>query len=237
MELGRAKDIRGNRYGHWTVLERAENGKNGTLRWLCKCDCGTIRSVDANHLKRGDTTNCGCIARANTSWRNIFLHRTHGGTTNQFDRRLYNVYLGIHKRCEKPYSKNYRIYGARGIKVCDEWSGEHGYENFREWAVPAGYDPYAPRGKCTLDRIDNDGDYSPENCRWVDAKEQGNNRRDNHMITYNEETLTLTEWADRYGLKPVTLTKRLRDGWSVEKALTTPVDKTKRNKRAFAYGT
>ena len=235
MELGRAKNIIGNRYGHWTVIERAENSKDGKTRWLCRCDCGTIRSVDNGHLKSGASTNCGCEAFKKTSERNRVRKRTHGGTSGEKQERLYDVHRSMKRRCYEPSNNSYHNYGGRGIKVCDEWLGEHGYENFRKWAMENGYDPNAERQECTLDRIDNNGNYCPENCRWVNAKIQGNNRNDNHILEYQGERHTVVEWAEKMGMLPVTLYARIRRGWPIEKALKTPIDGTRRNKRAVAF--
>lgn len=212
----------GDRYNHWTVIGDSIREKKKARKWLCMCDCGTVRYVSGSHLVNGNSTNCGCIARKNTVERNRKIHRKHGGTTSD-QKRLYNIYNGMHKRCELKCIREYHNYGGRGIKVCEEWSGKNGYENFRSWALDNGYNANAEKHQCTLDRIDVNGSYSPENCRWVDAKAQGNNRRDNRWITYNGETHTVSEWAEIVGIKPVTLFGRLRKGWSVEKALTQPL--------------
>ena len=131
---------------------------------------------------------------------------------------MYNL-----SRCEKPYSEAYKYYGSRGIKVCEEWSGEHGYENFRKWAFENGYDPDAPKGKCTIDRIDVNGDYEPSNCRWVDLKVQANNKRNNHRITINGETHTISEWADIVGIDQRTISTRIWEGWDDVKSVTQPL--------------
>lgn len=212
----------GERYGHWTVLRRLEVFCDGRRECLCKCDCGTVKYVNIYHLVKGASTNCGCVGAKKTAERNKICKRIHGGTAGE-NGRLYNVYRGMIKRCYLKSNNAYRNYGGRGITVCDEWRGQHGFENFQEWAFATGYNSGAPKGDCTLDRINADGDYEPSNCRWVDAKAQGNNRRDNHCLTYNGETHTVTEWAEKIGMKPVTLFQRLRKGWTVEKALTQPL--------------
>lgn len=212
----------GKKYGHWTVLNRVEKPDGRRRKCLCKCDCGKIKYVNVYHLTQGASTNCGCVVAKNKSEWNKANKRTHGGTAGEGD-RLYTVYRGIVKRCYLKSHPAYRNYGGRGIAICDEWRGSHGFEKFRTWAYANGYDPDAPKGKCTIDRIDVNGNYEPSNCRWVDAKTQGNNRRDNHLVTYNGETHTVTEWAAKIGMKPVTLFHRLMKGWPVEKALTQPL--------------
>lgn len=122
------------------------------------------------------------------------------------------------QRCGDPNNKAYHNYGGRGIKVCDEWRVS--YEAFRDWSLANGYDAKAPKGKCTIDRIDNDGDYCPENCRWVSAKEQSRNTRHNRFVEYNGQRKTLAEWAEETGIDDLTIHYRLKSGWSVEEALT-----------------
>lgn len=159
-------DLVGKRFGRLVVLERAESKilSNGNIKtmWLCRCDCGNTSVVRADSLMGGKTTSCGCYLRE----RQI----KHGG----YKDRLYHVWHNMKDRCERPKNTNYKNYGGRGIKVCDEWRE---YANFREWAYANGYDENAPFGDCTLDREDVNGNYEPSNCRWVDLKVQENNRR------------------------------------------------------------
>lgn len=140
----------------------------------------------------------------------------HGGNGT----RLHGVWIMMKQRCSNPKTCEYHRYGGRGIKVCDEWSS---FANFRDWAMANGYDPNAPRGKCTLDRIDNDGDYEPSNCRWVDMQEQMKNRpKRGHHYEYNGESHTLYDWAKIIGVSHDLLRNRIRYGWDIESALTTP---------------
>ena len=125
--------------------------------------------------------------------------------------RLYNVWNGMKQRCNDPNGKLYHRYGGRGIKVCDEWMD---YNNFRDWAMSNGYDENAPHGKCTLDRIDNDGNYEPKNCKWASSIEQSVNKGNNHMITYRGETMTISQWARKMGIEYHTLLYRIKAGWS-----------------------
>ena len=127
------------------------------------------------------------------------------------------------QRCYCKYSKSYVWYGAKGIKICKEWLENK--KSFFEWAYANGYDIDAPYMKCTLDRIDVNGDYSPENCRFVDIKTQCNNRTSNFLITYDGLTMNATEWSKKIGLNPRTIIKRIRSGWSAKEALTTPLCK------------
>ena len=159
-------DLTGQRFERLTVLESV--GKCGTsVTWLCRCDCGRITTVSSNALRRGRTHSCGCL---HADWlKENKPSRTHGGKGT----RLYWVWMGMRERCNNPNHNRYRIYGGRGIRVRVEWND---FAVFREWAYANGYDEYAPRGDCTIDRINPDGDYMPDNCRWVTMKAQNNNR-------------------------------------------------------------
>lgn len=159
-------DLSNKRFGRLVVIRRVDNSSGGETRWLCKCDCGNTKIVKGNHLREGATKSCGCLEAENRSK----VNRTHGGANT----RLYKVWLGIRKRCLNPNEPAFHNYGGRGITVCKEWSD---YSVFREWALKSGYDENAPRGKCTIDRINVNGNYEPSNCRWVDMKIQRQNQR------------------------------------------------------------
>lgn len=197
--MGRpAIDHTGERHGMYTVIERdysAPSGSGQNAMWRCRCDCGrefTRSSAELRKLK-----SCGCLLRT--------MHQTHGGTGT----RLYNVWISMLRRCKNPKDKTWSCYGGRGITVCKEWED---FETFREWAISAGYDKNAPRGKTTLDRIDNSKGYRPDNCRIVSQKVQCNNTRRNRRITWRGETKTLAEWSDELGIAYSCLTYRYERG-------------------------
>ena len=167
--MGRFIDISGNHYGRLTVIAYQKNSK-----WLCRCDCGNYKTVLGSSLRNGNTRSCGCIHSEQLAKRN-HKKRKHGCT----DDRLYGIWQGMKQRCRDPSRKEYKNYGGRGIKICDEWL--HDFGAFREWALNAGYDYNAEFMKCTIDRIDNDGNYEPNNCRWVNMKEQMKTRRNNRV--------------------------------------------------------
>ena len=132
--------------------------------------------------------------------------------------RLGRIWNNMKKRCYNERHESYKYYGAKGVIVCDEWL--HDFDAFKSWAIAHGY-----QEDLTIDRIDINGNYSPDNCRWVSPKGQARNRSSNHLITYNGITLSITEWAERLNMNIKTLTRRLNFGRSIEQALTIPVNK------------
>ena len=205
-------DLTGQKFGCWTVLSRAKNSLQGHSRWLCECDCGTQRVVLGNSLRRGESTNCGCVAKEKL--------RKINTKHNKKRHPLYSVWIGMKKRCLNKNDHAYMYYGGRGVTIHNEWINH--FQSFYNWAIKNGY-----KRNLTLDRIDVNGNYEPSNCRWTDKKTQARNRRSNFNITYNNETKCLTEWSEILGINRGTLKSRiLRSKWSIEKAFTTPI-KTK----------
>ena len=212
----------GKKYGRWTVVEHL-GVIDGRRKYLCRCDCGNERTLLLNNLKMGCTKSCGCLSREMTVERN----RTHGGHKT----RLYKAWINMKDRCHNSNSTYFKDYGGRGIAVCQEW--RNSFEAFRDWAGANGY-----AEGLSLDRINVDGNYEPNNCRWSTIKEQARNRRSSRYITFSGETLTIAAWAERTGISAKTILSRLAAGWSVEKTLTTPVKKTsgKRKSRSGVAG-
>lgn len=212
--MGKLKwDLTGIRFGRLTVISRAENDKNGKPMWNCVCDCGTEKVLSTSSLQTG-TKSCGCYRR---EWASTIKVK-HGGCRRGKRDRLYSVWNMIKQRCLDPNCKSYKNYGGRGITICDEWSND--YETFRTWSLQNGYDPEAKNHECTIDRIDNDKGYSPDNCRWVEMKVQARNTRANRIIEYNGEEKTLAEWGEETGILPITIHHRLKSGWTLEEAMT-----------------
>ena len=198
-------DLTGKRFGKLVVKEYAGTHKRESM-WKCQCDCGEICYTVSSKLKKGKKKSCGCsrnelAAESNTK---------HGlaGT------RIYGIYRNMIYRCEFPNAACYENYGGRGIRVCDQWRND--FIKFYEWSMNNGYEDHL-----TIDRIDNDKDYEPSNCRWATRMQQQNNRRDNHFLTYNGETHTITEWGRIVGLSDSLIRGRIKCGWSVERALMT----------------
>ena len=203
-------DLTARRFGRLVVVERS-GYKGEAIAWLCKCDCGNEAIVIGKSLRRGATRSCGCLHSDELIERNIKHEQS--GT------RLYNIWGLMMQRCYNPKTKCYLDYGGRGITVCSEWRKD--FQAFRDWSMKNGY-----ADNLTIDRINNDKGYSPNNCRWSTRKEQANNTRRNHYISYNGESHTLAEWAEIIGMLPDTLECRIRRGWDTTKALTTPLKKT-----------
>lgn len=169
MTMGKAIDLTNHRFGRLISVKRVGT-KNGSALWLCLCGCGNTTEINARNLNSGNTKSCGCIHSEQLSKRN-HENRLHGDA----DSRLYGIWHGMKQRCFDSNRKDFENYGGRGITVCDEWRSD--YNAFRSWALANGYDYNADYMKCTIDRINVNDSYNPQNCRWVDAKYQANNRR------------------------------------------------------------
>lgn len=204
--MPRFSDITGRTFGRWTV-ERYM----GRSHWSCICECGTRRLVYGSTLRNHRSISCGCF-RAE---RNSVEMSTHGYARKGRIYSEWNIWSGMKQRCYNPNNDCYQNYGARGITVCERWRS-----SFQSFIDDMGFRPTGH----TLDRINNDGPYSPENCRWTTRKQQGRNTRKNRRITFDGTTRTLSEWAEHLLVDADTIAMRLdRSGWTVEKALTTPV--------------
>ena len=201
--MGKFVDIKGKQFGRLMVIEKDHRDSRNSWHWKCTCDCGKITIVNGATLRNGRTRSCGCLQ--------IDVRTKHG----MYGTRLYRIYRGIRTRCFNPLDSHYPDYGGRGITVCNEWLT---FEGFVEWALENGY-----QDSLNIERIDNNGGYCPENCKWASHAEQNNNKRNNHLVTFNGVTKTLAEWEAEIGVSADTLQTRLYRGWSEERALTTPV--------------
>ena len=207
------REIVGTQIGRLFVLERADDyvSPKGYKqpRYECQCECGNITTVLGCDLRQGKVTSCGCY-RDEIAPNNIPDHTTHGMSRE----RLYNIWSKMKDRCNNPNNDNYHHYGGRGIKICKEWDGRKGFDNFAEWATRNGYSE-----TLTIDRIDVNGDYEPINCRWATNKEQANNKRNTLKFIIDGEERGLAEWCRMYKVKYTTATGRIRNGWTIEEAL------------------
>lgn len=207
--MGKFIDLAGKKFGRLTVERLAGKGKDGGMLWDCSCDCGGKKIARGKGLRYGFIKSCGCISSEIVISRN----KTHGLSHDP----EYNIYCGIKNRCYNKNHHTYKRYGGRGITMCDRWINS--YENF---IADMGRRPV---GDYSIDRIDNDGSYSPENCRWATRSEQGNNRSQNHRITFMGVDMTMKQWSEYTGINNTTLSSRLKCGWSIKDALLTPVRK------------
>lgn len=203
-------DITNQRFGRLVTIKRVIPEGETKNKWLCKCDCGNQCLVETSELRNGRVKSCGCLKKELDSHRNM----THGLSATS----LHKKWRGIKDRCLNPNCKDYKNYGGRGIKICPEW--QNSFEVFRDWALANGYSE-----ELTIERIDVNGNYEPNNCCWIPFKEQAKNRRSTHFITFNDETHNIREWAEITGIKESTIHFRIRSGWSIEETLTTPVMK------------
>ena len=203
------KDLTGKKFNRLTVLSKCNyNNKYGRCMWHCKCDCGKELDLCSNSLLKNNTKSCGCLK--------MEIIKNRFATHKESKTRLYFVWGAIKKRCYKQNNPGYKNYGGRGIKMCDEWKND--YVKFRDWAKNNGY-----KENLTIDRINNNGNYEPNNCRWVNRHIQNSNTRRTHFITFNGEIHTMKEWSKILNIKYSTLANRLLTyKWSIEKALSTP---------------
>lgn len=204
------EDLTGKKFNKLTVLYRtsdhiSSSGKH-FAKWHCKCDCGNETDVITAKLKNGTTKSCGCLKISMVKERST----THGMTRT----RIYNIWNGIYTRCYNKNHASYKQYGNRGIAMCPEWLGEHGFENFFEWSMKNGY-----AENLTIDRIDNDGNYEPTNCRWSDNKEQQRNKRNNFVVSFKGKEVPLSVVSEETGIDRATLSCRIKRGMTAEEAV------------------
>lgn len=194
----------GRKFGKLTVLEECEERKRRSKVYKCLCDCGNITNVVGYRLRNGTIRSCGCLRKEV----NATLKAKHGKRYT----RLYNIWLNSKQRCYNTKSRDYKDYGERGIKICDDWL--HDFMSFYDWAMSNGY-----QENLTIDRIDVNGNYEPSNCRWVDQKTQQNNKRTNVHLTYNGITKTMSEWASELNIKYELIQTRHYRKWSDKECL------------------
>lgn len=202
------RDITGKKFGRLTVLRQEGIDKWGKRIWLCKCVCGNTKIVRTEALTSGDTKSCGCLLHETRQKTYSNLNKTHGMTNT----RLYKKWRGIICRCYSEGTNGYKNYGGRGIKVCNEWKND--FMSFYEWAIATGY-----KQGLTIDRIDVNDDYKPDNCKWATIKEQQNNKRSNCFLEYEGEIKTLKQWSEKFNIKYATLKCRKDKGWNVQEIL------------------
>ena len=217
--MAKLKDMTGLRFGRLIVLNREPNIDGHTM-WRCKCDCGKIKIAEAYSLRSGKTKSCGCLS----------LEMLEKGRTKHglYKTKLYGHFEKMVDRCENKNHNSYKNYGGRGIAICSEW--RHDFKAFYDWSMKNGF-----KEGLSIDRIDNNKGYSPDNCRWATQKEQMNNIRTNRRIEYNGVTHTLSEWSEITNISKSCLFKRIRSGWGAEELLTIPSGAVKNTKQRKAW--
>ena len=199
----RIADLTGQKFGRLTVILQSGKGVYSNVLWLCKCDCGNEITVKSNSLNTNHTKSCGCLQRDQVT--------THGMTKSP----EYSVWHGMLQRCSNPNNDSYAYYIGRDITVCDRWINS--FENFYADMGPR------PSPDYSIDRIDNNGNYEPGNCKWSTPEEQANNRRDNLLFTHKNKQYTILQLAEEYNINPINVRNRLNRGWSVEEAIESSV--------------
>lgn len=201
------EDYIGKKYNHLMIVEFDHYGANSQAYFKCRCDCGNEVVVLGASIRSGNTKSCGCLKEQHK--KSFGKHRkdqtTHGGCGT----RLYRIWFHMRARCR---DKNSELYGARGIKVFEEWDSS--FELFRDWALSNGYND-----NLTIDRIDVNGNYEPDNCRWADMKTQGRNRRNTLYVDFQGKRMSLKDACEIVGVDYHTVYGRIADGMSVEQAL------------------
>lgn len=222
----------GERFGRLTILRTGIRGEddNGSERFLCQCDCGAVVERGAKEIKRGTTRSCGCLHR-DTAQRRGAMNTIgrHGFTKGGKKDPTYGCWSAMMARCSGSPSQSSTTYAHRGIKVCDRWKT---FENFLADMGPR------PSLKHSIDRVDNNGDYEPANCRWADHFQQARNRprsgKNDARYTHDGRDLTITEWSKVSGIPDYVIRFRISKGWDVSRAVTEPVNAQKRNLKARA---
>lgn len=198
----RKLNLVGRKFGKLTVISASNKTESSPYYWNCRCECGNEAAVIVASLMRGATRSCGCG-----------MHCHHVKTHGAKNTPLYSRWRGVLTRTSNRNHHSFHAYGGRGISVCERW---HKFENFRD-DMGETFETHLE-----IERIDVGGDYSPENCKWATKAEQGLNQRTNHRIKWNGKILPLTEWSRIIGVNASTLWYRLRRGWTVDRALSTP---------------
>lgn len=194
----------GSKFNRLRYIGKAENDKRNKTMWICKCDCGTIKNIQATQVKNQRVLSCGCLKDEGN-------RKTHGLRKH----RLYKIHSGMRQRCYNENNTAYKNYGGRGITVCDEWKND--FQSFYDWSMENGY-----QKGLSIDRINNDGNYEPSNCRWVDTKTNNNNKRNVHYVTYKNKTQSLMSWCEELDLDYGIISSRIVEyGWDIERAFTT----------------
>lgn len=205
--MSRFVDLTGQKFGRLTVVRRLSNNKYNFAMWQCKCNCGNIKNVSTNSLKSGNTQSCGCLQKEKVK------EIGYNNNKNKIPIKIRNTLYRMRTRCYNPKSSQYKYYGARGISICEQWMDkENGMLFFYKWAIQNGY-----KEGLTIDRIDVNGNYEPNNCRWATIQQQANNKRNTRYLIYNNEKHTIFEWAKITNIPLKTIRNRVNKGNDIHK--------------------
>lgn len=208
--MGKFIDMKGQKFNHWTVISQYGKDKNGNSLWLCECDCNdkTQKIVSGTSLRFGKSKCCGCTRGEKL--------KTHGKSskknTSELDKKIYKTWESMKQRCFNKNRKEYKNYGGRGVRVCEEWISD--FINFYNWSIENGVDL-----DLSIDRIDVNGNYEPDNCRWITFREQQNNKRYNHLLTFEGESKTIAEWERELGYKKGVLRMEIHRGKTLDEIM------------------
>lgn len=210
MNANNINDLTGKKFGKLLVLQRAQsNTKSGNAKWICQCDCGNTTVAIGSKLKNGHTKSCGC-------------NRISNNAKGHSKDRLYRIWYRMKRRCYREDDEHYKWYGARGIRICDDWLND--FLAFRNWALNNGY-----TDKLSIDRINVNGNYEPSNCRWVSQKTQCNNQTKNRYVVFQNAKYTVSQFADLLNYDYFTVINRLKLGWTPEQIAQTPEKERRKN--------
>lgn len=204
--MGKFRNLVGERFGRLTVVEFC-GMKNSSSQWRCVCDCGNEKIVDARRLNRGNIKSCGCLQQES--------RLAHSTTHGMSKTRLFKIWGNMKTRTTNPKCTESDRYIKKGITMCDEWMNS--FIVFRDWALANGY-----KENLSIDRIDNSKGYYPENCRWATSKQQNRNKDNLKYIEYQGQVHPIVEWAEILHINYGTLRSRIKRGWDIERAFTTP---------------
>ena len=206
--MGKLINLTGQRFGRLIVLKKSEKRDNkGNVFWTCRCECGKIKDICSRELRRRHSISCGCYNKEhnqNTLGQRRYM-KTHGKTNT----KLYRVYRTMITRCCNKNCKKFNNYGGRGITVCPEWRKD--FQTFYDWAISHGY-----KENLTIERIDVNGNYCPENCKWIPSYLQAKNKTTTHFIEYEGKIQTIQDWAKEKGINPDTIYQRYKNGYDIE---------------------
>jgi hypothetical protein len=226
------KNLEGKKFGRLLALEY-EGTKNKNAFWKCVCDCGNIVSIPYTRLAYGRTKSCGCLAKEIR----IAQAKERFSKHNKSNSQIYEIYTAIKERCYNKNNSSYKNYGGRGITMCDEWKND--FNSFYKWSMENGYSEeklQSGRNKLSIDRIDVNGNYEPNNCRWVDTKTQANNKRTNRLLFYKGKYYTVKQVSELKNCSYGSIQYRIRKGWSVEEIFEIEVDNIYYNPRKNKKG-